>query len=163
MQPCDRGRHGRECDVSFLDINHHCYSVALQDSRENFFSSIMVGDQHALAIVHKAPGLRVVSEGADGLASVFDALVGHGDVPVALSLHLPDVGTSGKALGREDLRGFSEALVTAGIAYLGFHSLCGAEVIGDSEEITGCVQVQHESSCETNRFTSPHNFDATSV
>lgn len=139
MQPCDAGLHRTECDVSFLDINHHCYTVPLQGSRENSFSSLVVGKQLALAVVREAPGQCVVSEGAAGLGLMFDALVGHGDVPVTLDLHLPDVGTRGETPGGEDLRGFIEAALTAGIAHPCFHPLCCSEVSGESEEITGCV------------------------
>lgn len=146
MQQCDPGLHSTECDVALLKINHHCYSAALQVSRDNRFFSIVVGDQLAIPIVRKAPGLWVVSKGTVVLALSLDALVGHGDVPVSLSLHLPDVGTSGKAPGGEDLRGFIEAAVTVRIVQLGFHSLCCLEVSGDSKERTGCVHIQHEYS-----------------
>lgn len=146
MQMCDCRLHSAECNVAFLKINHHCYSVALQGPRESSFSFIMVGRQLAFAIVGKAPGRCVVSEGAAELAPTLDGLVGHGDVPVSLSLHHPDVGTSGEALGGEDLRGFIEAAVTVGIVQLGFHSLYCLEVSRESKERTHCAQIQHENS-----------------
>lgn len=146
MQLCDRGFHSTERDVALLKINRHCYSAALQGSRESSFSFVVAGKQFTFAIVRKAPGLWVASEGAAVLALSLDALVRHGDVPVTLSLHLPDVGTGGDAVSREDLRGFIEATVTVGIVQLGFHSLCCCEVGGDSKERTDCVQIQQQKS-----------------
>lgn len=146
MQLYDRGLDSTEYDVAVLEINHHCYQAALQGSRDNSFSFIMVGKQLAFAIVRKAPGLCVVSKGAAVLPLPLDALIGHGDVPVSLSLHHPDVGTSGEARGGEDLRGFIEAAVTVGIVQLSFHSLYCLEVSRDSKERTGCVRIQHGNS-----------------
>lgn len=133
MQPCDRGPHRTKRDVSSLDINHHRYPVALQGSRENLLRPVVVGTQFAMAVARDAPGVRVVPEGAAGLARAVNAPVGHGNVPVTLNLHLPDVSTSGEAPGGEDLRGIGEAHVFMGVADLGCHPLCCLEVIGDIE------------------------------
>lgn len=133
MQLCDRGPHRTKRDVPSLDINHHRYPVALQGSRENLLHLVMVGTQFSIAIVRDAPGVRVVPEGAAGLAPVLNAPVGHGNVPVTLHLHLPDVSTSGEAPGGEDLWGIGEAHVFMGVADLGCHPLCCLEVIVDFE------------------------------
>lgn len=74
------GLHSTACNVPFLEMNHHCYLAALQDSRENCFSTIMLSKQFALAVVCQAPGQSVVSKGAAVLALASDALVGDGDV-----------------------------------------------------------------------------------
>lgn len=151
VQPCDRGLHGTECDVAFPKINHHSYAGALQGRRDNFFFSIVVGQQLAFAIVREAPRQRVFPKGAVVVLAL-DALVGHGDVPVSLGLHLPDVGASGEAPLGEDLRGFFKAAFTAGIVQPGFHSLCCSEVSGDSKEWTGCVHVQDVNCWETDNL-----------
>lgn len=145
MQPRCRGAHRSERDVPLLKINHHCYVVALQPCRDDRLLPIVVGDQLAAATVREAPGVRVVSEGAPGISLVFDAPEGDSDVPVSLNFHLPCVGAGAKAVGGEDLRGFNEAIRSAGIPDLGSHFLCYAEVIGDLHINIGGVQVKQKN------------------
>lgn len=149
MQLCDGGIYSTEWDAALLEINHHCYSAALQGTRYRSFGFVMAGKQVPFAFVHKTPGLCVVSEGAGFLALSLDALVGYSNVPVPLSLHLPDMDTRGEALEGEDLRGFIETAVTVGIIQLCVHSLSCFEISRHSKNVIDSVEVQHESSWQT--------------
>lgn len=143
MQPCEGGLHSTERDVPFLNVDQHCYPFAVQGSGDSGFLPIMVGDQVVPVVVREAPGQRIVSEGAPGVALLFDAAVGHSDVKVTLDLHLPDASAGGEALGGENLWGFTEAAGTCRIAYFVFHPLCRSEVVWETEIIAGCVQIKH--------------------
>lgn len=141
MQSGDRGSHGGKRDVSTLDVDHHGDLLALQASGDDRLVGVMVGKQFTVAVVCETPGLGVVPEGAAPPAFEVDAPVGHSDVPVTLSQHLPGVDAGGEASSGQHLRGFCEACGLTGVVHLGGHPLHCLEVVGDLEQIVHSVQV----------------------
>lgn len=139
MQPDDRGSHGGKRDVSSLDVDHHGDLLAMQASGDDCLVGVVVGEQ--FTVVCETPGVGIVPEGAASPAFEVDAPVGHSDVPVTLSQHLPGVDAGGEAASGQHLRGFGEACGSTGVVNLGGHPRHCLEVVGDVEQIVHSVQV----------------------